>query len=71
MIVIPGNKNYGLNVNAQGYLFFSENFSIKENPSSDPYLIDVPLKKIKSGNTIQLYNILFDLNHVNVTKIHF
>lgn len=62
LIVIPGNKNYGLNVNAQGYLFFSENFSIKENPSSNPYLIDVPLKKIKSGKSIQLYNILFDVN---------
>lgn len=62
LIVIPGNRNYGLNVNASGYLMFSENFSIKENPSSNPYLIDVPLKKIKHGKTFQLYNILFDVN---------
>ncbi|MCC6721156.1 MAG: PD40 domain-containing protein [Bacteroidia bacterium] len=62
LIVIQGNKNYGLNVNAPGYLFFSENFSIKENPSSNPYLIDVPLKKIKSGKSIQLYNVFFNVN---------
>jgi outer membrane protein OmpA-like peptidoglycan-associated protein len=60
--VIPGNKNYGMNVAAEGYLFYSENFSIKDNPSSDPYLIDVPLKKIKTGQTVPLYNILFDVN---------
>ena len=62
LIVIPGNKNYGMNVAAEGYLFYSENFSIKDNPSSDPYLIDVPLKKIKTGQTVPLYNILFDVN---------
>ncbi|NUM31619.1 MAG: PD40 domain-containing protein [Bacteroidetes bacterium] len=62
LLVISGNKNYGLNVNAPGYLIFSENFSIRENPSSNPYLIDVPLKKIKPGKTFQLYNILFDIN---------
>jgi len=66
LIVIPGNKNYGMNVDAPGYLFFSENFSIKENPSSDPYLIDVPLKKIKTGQTISLYNILFDVNKFEI-----
>lgn len=66
LIVIPGNKNYGMNVDAPGYLFFSENFSIKENPSSDPYLMDVPLKKIKTGQTISLYNILFDVNKFEI-----
>lgn len=62
LIVIPGNKNYGMNVDAPGYLFFSENFAIKDNPSSDPYMMDVPLKKVKTGQTISLYNILFDVN---------
>jgi len=66
LIVIPGNKNYGMNVDAPGYLFFSENFSIKESPSSDPYLIDVPLKKIKPGTTMALYNILFDVNKFEI-----
>ena len=62
LIVIPGNKNYGMNVDAPGYLFYSENFAIKDNPSSDPYLLDVPLKKIKPGVTVPLYNILYDVN---------
>ena len=66
LIVIPGNKNYGMNVAAEGYLFFSENFSVKDNPSSDPYLIDVPLKKIKAGQTVPLYNILFDVNKYEI-----
>lgn len=62
LIVIPGNRNYGMHVDAPGYLFFSENFSIKDNPSTDPYRLDVPLQKIKSGTTMALYNILFDVN---------
>ncbi len=66
LIVIPGNKNYGMNVTAEGYLFYSENFSIKDNPSSDPYLIDVPLKKIRTGQTVPLYNVLFDVNKYEI-----
>ncbi len=62
LMVIPGNKNYAMNVAAEGYLFYSENFAIKDNPSTDPYLIDVPLKKIRVGQTVPLYNILFDVN---------
>lgn len=68
LIVIPGNKNYGMNVAAEGYLFYSENFAVKDNPSSDPYLIDVPLKKIKPGQTVPLYNILFDVNKYEIKK---
>ncbi|MFM9943903.1 MAG: OmpA family protein [Bacteroidia bacterium] len=68
LIVIPGNKNYGMNVAAEGYLFFSENFAIKDNPSSDPYMIDVPLKKIKPGQTFPLYNILFDVNKYEIKQ---
>jgi len=66
LIVIPGNKNYGMNVDMPGYLFYSENFAIKDNPSSDPYLLDVPLKKIKSGQTFPLYNILFEVNKYEI-----
>ncbi len=66
LMVIPGNKNYAMNVAADGYLFYSENFAIKNNPSSDPYLVDVPLKKIRVGQTVPLYNILFDVNKFEI-----
>lgn len=62
LIVIPGNKNYGMHVNVEGYMFFSENFAIKESPSTNPHHIDVPLKKIRKGSTMALYNIFFEVN---------
>lgn len=60
LISIPSGKDYALNANAPGYLFYSENFTLLHADYSKPYLIDVPMKPIKSGEKAILRNIFFD-----------
>lgn len=61
LVCLPANKNYALNVSKPGYLFYSENFSLKETKDiSKPYAMDVPLQPIDTGLTVQLKNIFFD-----------
>lgn len=62
-LCLPTGKNYALNVSKDGYLFFSDNFALKEtNSQTEPYLMDIPLHKIKSGEKVVLKNIFFDTN---------
>jgi len=60
LICLPVNKNYALNVSKKDYLFYSDNFSLKNlaNPSK-PYQLDVPLNPIRVGETVVLRNIFF------------
>ncbi len=62
-LCLPIGKNYALNVSKDGYLFFSENFSLKKkNSKTIAYLMDVPLQAIKVGQKVVLKNIFFDTN---------
>ncbi len=55
------NKNYALNVSKTGYLFYSENFSLKNiKNSSKPFILNVPLQAIKIGSRVILKNIFFE-----------
>ncbi|MBI5218981.1 MAG: PD40 domain-containing protein [Bacteroidia bacterium] len=63
LVSLPTNRNYALNVSKKGYLFYSENFSLKNRAnSSKPYQIDIPLQAIKVGDKIILNNIFFETN---------
>ncbi len=62
LATLPGNKEYSLNVARDGYLFYSENFSIKKNTVGKPILLEVPLQKIAVGIKVVLKNIFFDTN---------
>lgn len=63
IVCLPAGKSYALNVSKDGYLFYSENFELKDSKSSsDPVIRDVPLKPIKVGETVVLKNIFFDFN---------
>ena len=47
LVCLPTNRDYALNVSKQGYLFFSENFSLSGiSSNTDPFIKDIPLKKI-------------------------
>lgn len=60
-VCIPSSKNYALNVSADGYLFYSDNFSIDTAHSfTNPFIKDVPLQLIKKGEVVVLRNIFFD-----------
>ena len=60
LVSIPNGKDYALNVSAKGYLFYSENFSLKDHPAEKPFLIDVMLSKISVNVPVVLHNIFFE-----------
>jgi outer membrane protein OmpA-like peptidoglycan-associated protein/Tol biopolymer transport system component len=63
LICLPTDKDYALNVSRPGYLFYSENFSLKANTNiKEAMLMDVPLKTIKVGRAVVLKNIFFNTN---------
>jgi outer membrane protein OmpA-like peptidoglycan-associated protein len=68
LVCLPANKNYALNVAHDGYLFHSENFSLINSPASQPFLLDVPLKPIKAGQTVVLKNVFFDTDKFDLKE---
>jgi outer membrane protein OmpA-like peptidoglycan-associated protein/tetratricopeptide (TPR) repeat protein len=59
-IVLESNKDYAFTIDKLGYLFHSENFSLKQTTALDPYVLDIKLSKPKKGEAIVLNNVLFD-----------
>jgi len=63
LIVLKGNANYALNVNKEGYLFHSENFTlINSGKADDPFVIEVRLKKLNIDQKVVLNNVFFDVD---------
>ncbi|MCK5838842.1 MAG: PD40 domain-containing protein, partial [Bacteroidales bacterium] len=61
LVCLPTKNDYALNVSCDNYLFYSENFTMTgENPVTDPYLINIPLNRIKEGEIVILKNIFFE-----------
>jgi outer membrane protein OmpA-like peptidoglycan-associated protein len=62
LVCLPPGKNYALNVSASGYLFYSENFSLKVKAANDPMERNIRMKPIEAGENIVLNNIFFETN---------
>jgi outer membrane protein OmpA-like peptidoglycan-associated protein/tetratricopeptide (TPR) repeat protein len=63
LVSLPNEKNYALNVSKDGYLFYSENFTLKDkHDATDPFLKDIPLQPVEKGTTVVLKNIFFDFD---------
>lgn len=60
LVCIPGGRDYALNASAEGYLFFSQNYSIANGTPGKPYALDVPLSPLVKGSVIALRNIFFN-----------
>ena len=60
LLCLPAGKDYALNVSKEGYLFHSENFSLKNFSGYEPYRLDVQLQKLRPGATIVLNNVFFE-----------
>ena len=61
LVCLPINKNYAFNASREGYLFFSENFSLKNlTDPSKPYILDIPLQPIAVNKTVELKNIFYE-----------
>lgn len=66
LITLPVGKDYAFNVNRRGYLFYSENFSLKDKEPDSTYNIDIALQPIEANATIVLRNIFFDFNQYSL-----
>ncbi len=62
LVCIPSGKDYALNIECKGYLFFSEHFTMTGGSYTEPYLKDIPLRRIQAGEKVILKNIFFDFD---------
>lgn len=61
MLTLPIGEDYALSVTCDGYLLYSENFSLKQTNKQTKYLQkDILMKSIKEGKSIILHNIFFE-----------
>jgi outer membrane protein OmpA-like peptidoglycan-associated protein/tetratricopeptide (TPR) repeat protein len=62
LITLPIGKDYAFNVNRRGYLFYSDNYSLKNKAADSTYEKNIPLQPIEANASIVLKNIFFDFN---------
>jgi flagellar motor protein MotB len=69
VVSIPVDHNYMLNVSRKGYLFYSENFSLKGVfYQHAPLLKDIPLQPIEIGKSIVLKNVFYETDSYALKK---
>lgn len=60
-VCLPMGSSYGLNVTADGYMIFSENFDFAGGyTSAEPYLKTIALNKVRKGEFMRMYNVFYD-----------
>ncbi len=69
LATIPYGNDYACAVSKEGYLFYSANFSLKNFTKSEPYLLDIYLKKIEVGKSVVLNNIFFEVNKFELRDV--
>ncbi|MBS1637601.1 MAG: PD40 domain-containing protein [Bacteroidetes bacterium] len=64
LVTLTANHNYLVNVSKNGFLFYSDNFSMKEKEADydKPYKLDIPMQPIDTGYPVELKNVFFDVN---------
>lgn len=60
LVCLPRGKEYGLNASAEGYLFYSKNYSVAQSEAKAGADLDVRLRPITAGQKIELRNIFFN-----------
>ncbi|MDF1550181.1 MAG: OmpA family protein [Bacteroidales bacterium] len=66
LITLPSGKNYGFSVNADNYMFHSENFVVPEASGYREIFKDVALQPMSAGSKIILYNTFFESGKSNL-----
>ncbi len=60
LISLPTDRDYALNVSAEGYLFHSDHFAFSGlHGRQDPLRRDIPMDRITVGSSVILHNIFF------------
>lgn len=66
LITLPVGKDYAFNVNRKGYLFYSDNYSLKNKAADSTYKKDIPLQPIEVNAAVVLRNLFFETNKYNI-----
>lgn len=60
LLSLPAERDYALNVSADGYLFYSEHFTFTGQHSlAEPFQRNVPLEAIRVGSVVVLRNVFY------------
>jgi outer membrane protein OmpA-like peptidoglycan-associated protein len=63
LISIPADQTWMLNVSKEGYLFYSDHFELTGSATAlKPFQKDIPLQPVKTGESVVLKNIFFDVD---------
>lgn len=65
-IALPSGKNYGFSVNADGYMFHSENFVVPAASGYKEIFKDIRLQPMTAGSKIILFNTFFETGKSNL-----
>jgi outer membrane protein OmpA-like peptidoglycan-associated protein/tetratricopeptide (TPR) repeat protein len=68
MVSLPSGKDYGINVSAPGYLFYSDNINIPLESAFQEVEKNIELDKLKVGKKVQLSNIFYDYNSAKLRE---
>lgn len=72
LVALPIDQMLSLNVDKKGYLFYSDHFNTNfKGRKTDPIEIQIPLKKLKSGEIMVLNNIFFETNQFELMESSF
>lgn len=66
LLSLPSGLNYGISVEAEGYLFHSENFNLPKGSAYNMVNKDIQLKNIDIGSKIALRNVFFETGKAEV-----
>ncbi|GAA4737923.1 OmpA family protein [Flavisolibacter ginsenosidimutans] len=66
LITLPVGKDYAFNVARRGYLFYSDNYSLKNKAADSTYQKDIPLQPIEVDAAVVLRNLFFDTKKFDI-----
>ena len=72
LVCLPPDKNYGLNVDKEGYLFYSDNFMLEGvHSASEPLIKKIELSQIRVGEKLILSNVFYEFDSSIITEESF
>ena len=71
MVWLPVGADYAFSAASEGYLFHSENFSLKNSDGNTPYQKDIAMKQITVGSSLVLNNIFYSSASSSLLKESF
>ncbi len=66
--VLPSNSDYALNIQKEGFLFYSKNFSLATQSKERAFVLNVELIPIEIGQKVKLENIFFETDSFDLDK---